>query len=298
MSDIVAADLLAALAPTADRRTIREVREEACTDSTGAASGGVVRMTVVFDADGERREDVLIRKTLRPVPSGPHAERARDERHWAYWRRELLFYASTLIQNGPHLTSPRCLAVTEDTVYLEDVGDVRESPTRAAANLARWQTTTRFPDLPWLTSNQLLDRVAARDLDWTIVNADPRLQRVWEGRHRLLTRLEEVPLAPSHGDFSHGNLRATARGTIALDWAAVGHAPLGADCATLALSVDEPVLEPYRSALPGHVRGAASRGYHVTFALTGAGRIHWMLCRGLDVPDGYTDAVCDSFASQ
>lgn len=47
-----------------------------------------------------------------------------------------------------------------------------------------------------------------------------------------------------------------------------------------------------RQGLGGRFRtGDVDLGYRATLALTGAGRIHWMLTRGTPPPDSYTDFI-------
>lgn len=289
--------LLQALAPHAATRAVRGVEETALHDGTGAATEGVVRLVVDVDADGSTTRHRLIRKTFRPLSEGPHAAAARNPRHWGYWRREQLFYASGLAPRGPHVWAPRCIAVLDDHVYLEDVQAPSEDAHRAAGNLGRWQASSSCPDFDWLTHHQLSDRVRARDdLDWSTVNADPRAAEIWRSRERLLGLLTGVSTVISHGDFSIGNLRAGARGTLALDWATVGEAPLGADCATLALSTEEEVLPAYLHGLGGKFpAGEIRAGYYITLALTGASRMHWMLSRRIPVSVPYVDRIWDAY---
>ncbi|HEX6682177.1 MAG TPA: hypothetical protein VF062_05255 [Candidatus Limnocylindrales bacterium] len=96
---------------------------------TGAATVEVSRIT-------------LVRKRFRPVQED-------NPRHYAYWRRELLAYASDLLPTGPGLAAPHCFAITEDAVYLEDVQGPAESPSVAAQRLGAWQAAPPpVPPLP------------------------------------------------------------------------------------------------------------------------------------------------------
>jgi aminoglycoside phosphotransferase (APT) family kinase protein len=97
----------------------------------------------------------------------------------------------------------------------------------------------------------------------------------------------------THGDFSIGNLlAATPATTVVLDWATFGTGPIGADLAHLALSTCEDLLTDYRLGLDKTLDPAAPEmGYRVTLALIGASRAHWMLSRGLPLPDGYQEFV-------
>ncbi|NUR88912.1 MAG: aminoglycoside phosphotransferase family protein, partial [Nonomuraea sp.] len=118
--------------------------QEPITGSSGAATGAVVRL--------RRGDRTMVVKSFRPVTSGRHVEAARDPRHFAYWRREPLAYASGLLPSGP-FRAPRCYAVTDEAVYLEDVQGKPESPEVAARRLARGQGQTAIPDVPWLAGH-------------------------------------------------------------------------------------------------------------------------------------------------
>jgi aminoglycoside phosphotransferase (APT) family kinase protein len=180
---------------------------------------------------------------------------------------------------------------------MEDVQERPEDALRAAKNLGRWQATSSLPDLPWLARNQLSDRVHARDdLDWSTIDADTRAAEVWGSRYRLLSMLGDVHHVISHGDFSIGNLRYGDGATVALDWATVGNAPLGADCATLALSTEADVLPAYLAGLgSAFPPGEVLIGYYVTLALTGASRVHWMRGCGMPVAEAYVERVWDAY---
>ncbi|MFC5827441.1 phosphotransferase [Nonomuraea insulae] len=117
------------------------------------------------------------------------------------------------------------------------------------------------------------------------VAADPRIERLWQRRDDILVVL-------SHGDFSAGNLIASAGTTVLLDWATLGAGPVGADLAALALSTYTDPLEDYLSGADGRfTRADVELGYRATLALTGAGRVRWMLSRGTKLPDGYEEFV-------
>jgi hypothetical protein len=135
----------------------------------------------------------MIRKEFRPLATGRHAAGTADPRHWAYWRRELLAYASGVLPAGPGLAAPRCYGVVDDVVYLQDVGAAPESPRVAARRLGVWQASTPASDLPWLAGHQLAQRLAISDLDWNAVDADSRLASIWSQRDSLLAALRSLP---------------------------------------------------------------------------------------------------------
>jgi hypothetical protein len=81
---------------------------------------------------------------------------------------------------------------------------------------------------------------------------------------------------------------------VVFDWATLGVSPVGADLAHLALSTLDDLVADYLVGLEGRFDPAAVRaGYRTTLALTGASRVHWMLSRGVPVPQGYEDFLLD-----
>jgi len=255
---------------------------ESMSGSTGAATASVQRL--VFEA-GEQAFTV-IKKSFRRGPE------EQDPSHWMYWRREQLAYESGLLPRGPGLRAPRWLGSDADAIYLELATGPAERPELAAERLAAWQATTDPPDVPWLSGHQLAQRIAAKDLDWAAVDADPALAEIWSRRYDLLDVLGAVPSVLSHGDFHPGNLVAAGADTVVLDWGTFGVAPVGADLAHLALGTA-------RDELPHYLKGSGGRfaigdvmlGYRVTLALTGVSRIHWMLSAGTRPTANYVHFV-------
>ncbi|GAA2207480.1 hypothetical protein GCM10009850_029380 [Nonomuraea monospora] len=275
-------DVLAALQEGSPERIT--CHAEPIRGSSGAATATLTRLTV------QTHHKTLVRKELHPIRTGRHAPFATDPRHWAYWRREPLAYASGLLPTGPGLTTPHCYATVDNVLYLEDVQGKPEAPATAAARLAVWQAATPLPDVPWLGGHQLPQRLRATT--WTPVDADPRIERLWRQRDDLLARLAGLPTVLSHGDFSAGNILATPTGaTVLLDWATLSAGPVGADLAALALSTFTDPLDAYLAGTDRFARADVELGYRATLALTGAGRVHWMLSRGMPVPDGYEEFI-------
>jgi phosphotransferase family enzyme len=272
-------------------------REQPIAGGTGAATGTVTRLVGLARAGGRERPFTIVRKQFRPLADGRHAAGATDPRHWAYWRREPLAYASGVLPTGPGLAAPRCYGVVDDVPYIQDVTGTPESPRVAARRLGAWHASTPVPDLPWLAGHQLAQRLAVSELDWNAVDANPRLASVWSRRHDLLADLRSVPEVLSHGDFHIGQLVATDGLTVVLDWATLGVSPVGADLAHLALSTLDDLVADYLAGLAGRFDPDAVRaGYRTTLALTGASRIHWMLSGGMPVPRGYAEFVIGSAA--
>jgi hypothetical protein len=262
------------------------------THGSGAATVGVARLIGRVRSGTREQRLTVIRKTCQPVTTGRHAIAAANPRHWAYWRREPLAYESAIVPTGPGLVAPRCYAVVDDVIYLQDVIGVAESPHLAARRLGAWQATAAIPDLPWLAGHQLAQRIALSNLDWARVDADPRLAAIWARRHELLAELRVVPNVLSHGDFHADNLVAAGDTTVVLDWGTIGVGPAGADLAHLALSALDDLFTDYLAGLAGCFDPALVRlGYRTTLALTAASRVHWMLSRDLALPVGYVDFV-------
>ncbi|MEU8402481.1 aminoglycoside phosphotransferase family protein [Nonomuraea sp. NPDC048892] len=275
-------------------------RSEPISDGSGAATGAVRRLSGTARLGDRRIPFTVIHKSAEPVTSGRHAAGAADPRHWAHWRREPLAYAGGLLPSGPGLAAPRCYGVVGDSVYLADVGGTPETPATAAYRLGRWQAGATAPDLPWLSGHQLAQRIAVSDLDWTGLDVHPRIPALWDRRGDLVRRLSRLPQVLVHGDFSLGNLRASKDGrtTVVLDWATLGIGPVGADLASLALTTLGRHLPHYLDGLDGRFETAdVDFGYLATLALTGAGRVHWMLTRGMTPSESYVGFIIDETTS-
>ncbi|WP_206673664.1 phosphotransferase [Pseudactinotalea terrae] len=258
--------------------------------STGAATASVDRLSLrMRTPSGEYVQRHVVRKRLQPLTSGRHAEASRVPDHWAYWRREALANASGLLPAGPGLAAPRLLDVDGDTIY---TGEPEQAEV-AAERLGQWQARAPVPDEPWLARHQLAQRIAVTRLDWTGLDADPRLIALWDRRHELLEELEELPVTVVHGDYSAGNLYAVGEDTtFAIDWATFGVGPIGADLASLTLSTGADHLDDYISGLDGaYSRDVVGHGYRVALGLTHASRTHWALAQGRPVDSAMTDLV-------
>lgn len=259
----------------------------------GAATGGVARLTGTYRAGSAEGAFTLVRKEFRPLTSGRHAEASRRPDHWAYWRREPNAYTSGLLPRGPGLRAPAFYGTDgSDVLFLEHVSGSAEDPATAARRLGRWQATAAVPSAPWLAGHQLAQRLAVTELDWSGVDADPRMAKLWERRAELLDSLADVPVVLTHGDFHPLNLLSSGGDTVVLDWGTLGVAPVGADLAHLMLGCQEDLLGAYLDGLGGHYAEADVRaGVAVTLGLTGASRVHWMLAAGVPVPDGYEEFI-------
>jgi len=179
-------------------------------------------------------------------------------------------------------------------LFLEVVEGRPPAVQQAAEHLAGWQIDCDDSlDRPWLATDQLGRRLDASRLDWSRLDADPRVVRLWDRRHGLLERLARLPRVLSHGDYSIGNLIDGGSETIALDWATVGWEPLGFDLAHLALSTGEDPTRAFVQAAPSsRSPELVNVGFGASAAIIGASRVHWMLSRGIDIPPWYVDFIC------
>jgi hypothetical protein len=288
MRDIITSAATAAAGLDSATAEMAECVTEAIAGSSGAATAGVSRVTGRVRDRGREFPFSMIHKKVRPVSGGRHAAAAREQTHWAYWRREPLAYAAGLVPHGPHLAAPRCFGTTDDSVYLAEVTGPPESAGTAAKRLGAWQAGTPVPQVAWLGGPQLAQRIAVSSLDWSTVDAPDPLRRVWAHRDQLLHTLARVPTVVCHGDFHCRNLIGGETVTTVLDWGTFSVGPIGSDLAHLALSTGEDHLDAYLEGLDGRFdRTMVVIGYHVTMALTATGRVHWMLARGMPVPPSY-----------
>jgi hypothetical protein len=273
-----------------DVRDVAGVASQTFDTGTGAASG----RTELISAElrGGRQVD-LIRKTFQPVLGGPHAQSSREQNHWAHWRRELSAYQSGTLPHGPGLRAPRLLGVAGDALYVEYVGERQPVVEEAALELGRWHHRDHSRYQSWHVQDQLAQRLAVTDLDWSAVDVASSLAIIWSQRQALMTRLDALPRGITHGDFSTGNLRADDRGVVAIDWATLGVSPVGFDLAHLALAgLNEHLVPIYLDGLQSRYESDDVRlGYRTAVSLIGASRAHWMAIRSIPLPAGYTDFV-------
>ncbi len=168
---------------------------------------------------------------------------------------------------------------------MEDVCGEPEIPRLAANRLGQWQATAALPDVSWLTTDQLSQRVSVTELDWSAVDADSRAVALWQARWQLLDQLSAVPRVLSHGDFGTGNIIRAGDDTVVLDWGTVGKAAVGSDLAYLGLGTLDDFTADYLASLAGrYPQREAVLGYRATLCLVGTSRLHWMLMAGRGIP--------------
>jgi Ser/Thr protein kinase RdoA (MazF antagonist) len=143
---------------------------------------------------------------------------------------------------------------------------------------------------PWLARDQLRDRLARveRRGGWptlartTVADVADHL---WRRRETLLDELDRLTQVAQHGDPVPDNLLGRIDDDVlAIDWATVGHGPLGADLGYYMLSAREefePLLDAYLLGLPESLgsREEAAQGARVTAVFTALNRAEWALAR-------------------
>lgn len=240
-------------------------------ETNGAATGGVYRLTGTGRGQDREMDWSLILKVLCRTPAGK-ASGGLEQEHVLYWKREALVYQSGLLNDLPGgLRGPHCYAVTEQDdesvwLWLEDVKD----PHGPCWPLSQYSQAARclgqmngaylagrpLPAFPWLVRTSsprgLLDhfswmwKVVPDPTTWQhpfLRSAFPlpiadRLWRLWEDRGAMLDVLERLPQTFGHLDAWRGNLFAVPEADeeqrlIAIDWAYPGLGTIATDIGDL-----------------------------------------------------------------
>ena len=234
---------------------------------------------------------VAIKRLTAPTAHDP-AELA-DPRHVAYWRRPADVVTARLALAGPGLRAPALTSVEEDedgiTLVQDWVEDAANSGLFGAHALGRFAGAD-LGTHAWLARGVLHDRMARverrggwRTLGRTTV-ADVA-DHLWRRRGDLLDGLDALPQVAQHGDPTPGNLLGRVEDDVlAIDWATLGHGPVGADLGYLALGAREdfePLLDAYLLGLPPDLAtyDEIVHGARVTAVLTALNRAEWALAR-------------------
>lgn len=207
---------------------------------------------------GVWRHADVVRKVLTCRRRAPaHWAASQDPRHWNYWKREALVYASGLpARLGLGAPRLRGLADTVEgdlELRLEHVEgrqgtDLRVADLEAAARaLGRAQGRSDLPAEPWLSRSFLRDYSGSRPADWGLLRDDAAwaqplmgehfgdrlradLVRLCERRDWLLELMERLPRTVCHLDVWPHNLVARTGGEIVfVDWAFAGDGAVGED---------------------------------------------------------------------
>ena len=250
---------------------------------SGTSTVGVWR-TVVGD------RPIVVKRIAAPGEHDP-AELS-DPGHFAYWRRPADVVTACLVDRTPGLRGP-VAAVEEDvegiTLTQEWVEDAAVTGLFAAHGMGRF-AGSEIGSARWLARDQLRDRMRRvehrggwRTLARTTV-ADVA-EHLWGRRQTLLDELDALPQVPQHGDPVPANLPGRhGDDVVAVDWAMLGHGPVGADLGYFMLMAREefePLLDAYLMGLPDGLasREQVAQGARVTAVLTALNRAEWALAR-------------------
>jgi hypothetical protein len=225
------------------------------------------------DHDGEYPWSAILKIFLAPSTDGlqknnliPSTNNLTEP---TYWKREVLAFQSGLLKHLPGgLAVPRSYAIWErsDAVWLW-MEDIVETSDRAwplarfglaARHLGRFNgqyltDTQVLPAEPWFSRSVVRARSErARTTMATFAESrdDPLVEllcpghqfdrwlRLMNARHTLLDALDRLPQTLCHSDADRRNLLARrgadgADETVAIDWAFLGQAPVGAEAAPL-----------------------------------------------------------------
>lgn len=168
----------------------------------------------------------LIRLGAAPLPRWPSEA---DPSNPYYWRREALLYGSGLLDGLDGLRAPHLLGSFERedgsvAIWLEDVPEsppwTPETLGAFARRLGRVQASfaRRLPAEEWLPRGFLRRYLQLHEIDGADCAA-------------VLARLDSLPHTLAHNDLHPANVHE--EGTVVLDWAFSGLAPLGLDAGVL-----------------------------------------------------------------
>lgn len=221
----------------------------------GRGSGGVW----LAEADGRRW---VVKRLVAPLPGD--AATLRDPGHVGYWRREAEVALHARLA-GPGLRAPEVGRVEEDdagtTVWVAAV-EAEQLPGLFVARALGRFAGTPVPDAAWLCRHLLADRVALAEAHegWPTLERTPVADvahALWRRRRSLLAAYEALVPGPAHGDAVPSNFVSQhGADAVAVDWACLGTAPLGADVGYFALSA----REDFDVLLAAYLDGVASVG--------------------------------------
>jgi hypothetical protein len=250
---------------------------------TGPSTLGVWRAVLGDQA-------VVVKRLVAPGEQDP-AE-LRDPRNAAYWRRAADVAVSGVADRTPGLRAP-LTAVDEDdegiTLTQQWVEDAANSGLFAAHALGRFAGAD-VRSHPWLARGQLRDRIrrVERRGGWPTLartTVADVAEHLWQHREAWLAASEMLPQVPQHGDPVPANLPGREGDDIlAVDWATLGHGPVGADLGYYLLSAREdfePLLDAYLMGLPDGLAepDEVALGARVTAVYTVLSRAEWALSR-------------------
>ena len=236
--------------------------------------------------------------------TGSAATGGREPSAFDYWKREVLVYQSGLLDDLPgDLAAPRCIEIgaypgEEYWLWLEDVPDleVEEWPFEHYGQVARhlghlngaYGAPNAMPDLPWLSSGDLRQRLAMAESGIPQLhrlsrhpffkellpgNHAERILNLWQARDRLLHLRRQLPVTFCHHDAFRRNLLtqrdSSGRAkTVLIDWTRAGTGVIGEELVSLFaaslrfIAVDcDRIPELEASIFAGYVDGLRESGW-------------------------------------
>jgi len=250
---------------------------------TGTSTVGVWRTAL-----GGR--PVVVKRLGAPAPDDPPVLSARGQA--GYWRREADVLLTGLTTATPGLRSAGASVEEDDegvTIVRDWVEDAASSGLFLAVSLGRFAGAD-LGHPAFLADHLLRDRLAwvARRGGWTTLartTVADVAEHLWTHRERLLTLADGLPQVPQHGDPTSLNLPGRHEDdAVAIDWATLGHGPVGGDLGYLSLSSREefePLLDAYLLGLPAGLadRDSVMLGAQVVAVYSALSRADWALAR-------------------
>ncbi|MDT0187956.1 phosphotransferase [Microbacterium sp. ARD31] len=247
----------------------------------------------VWSATVAGREVVV--KRLR-VPDPHDATGVLSPADVNYWRRAADVALSGVVASSPGLREAPVVRVDEDDEGVTLVHQRVEHQDAPGLWLAACLGRFAAVDLgrhPWLARDQLRTRLGLveRRGGWKTLARTPMADvadHLWTHRTVWLDRCDALPQVAQHGDPSAANIPGRAGdGAVAIDWAHLGHGPVGADLGYLSLATREdvdPLVEAYAAALPPGLASAdeVRTGARVMAVYTALTRLDWALARVAD----------------
>lgn len=242
--------------------------------AVNSAVGYLFRLSGTARRQSEVQDWSIILKII-PSPTNKQVKvklLSDEPSHFGYWKREMLFYESSLREELPDgLTTPHCYQVSDygDTywLWLEDIADATPWSLATFGQAARqfgylnglYAVERPIPSWGWLATDEgvarmCIDQRFVTDESWRQISdlsqqypfirqAWPDdvlegMERLWGEREDFFTLLRHLPKTLVHGDVARKNLfvRPRREGVdeiVAIDWGLLGRAPLGQEISGL-----------------------------------------------------------------
>lgn len=232
--------------------------------------------------------EVVVKRLLAPTDAT--LPELADWRSSAWWEREAQVALHGLVTDTSGLRGPAIVRAEEDdegiTLVQERVADTVNPGLFVARAMGRFARTPA-PDVPWLATHQLRDRLRRieRRGGWQTLGRTTLADvadHLWHHRARHLATLETLPQVLQHGDPTPANLRGrSGDDVVAIDWSSLGTGAVGHDLGLWALAAREdfePLLSAYVDGLADpDLAEPAAVGARVAAAYTALSRLDWAL---------------------